>query len=67
MKRYRVFYHYYKQKDMMSIHFKGACMAVDRVVCNVRCESARRNRQPRLVMQGWAERVEVKNGVGTIS
>lgn len=54
---FRFFYHYYRQKDKMSVHFKGACHVVDHVRCNVPCEDFRRKTQPRLVMRGWARQV----------
>lgn len=59
MKKYRFFYHYYKQKGKMSIHFKKSCTVVDDVICQVPCETKWKNTQPRLIMQGFAHNVEI--------
>lgn len=45
----------------MSIHFRGACTVVDDIICQVPCETKWKRTQPRLVMQGWATGVEIKN------
>lgn len=66
MKPRRFFYHYFKAKDKMSVHFDSACCVVDRVVCKVPCESHRQKRQPRLIMRGFAKYVTVADGVATI-
>lgn len=61
MKKYRFFYHYYKQYGKMSIHFKKKCMVVDDVICEVGCETKWKPTQPKLVMQGWAKSVDIIN------
>jgi hypothetical protein len=66
MKIYRFFYHFYKQKGKMSIHFKNSCVVVDDVICNVPCETKWKLRQPRLVMQGYATNVRFEGNVGII-
>jgi hypothetical protein len=66
MKKYRFFYHFYKQKGKMSIHFKNTCCIVDDVVCNVPCETKWKSRQPKLVMQGFASSVRFENNIGII-
>lgn len=58
-KKYRFFYHYYKQKGKMSVHFKKSCTVVDDVICNVPCETKWKNTQPRLIMQGFANNVRI--------
>jgi len=60
MKKYRFFYHYYKQKGRMSVHFRNSCTVVDDIICNVPCETKWKQTQPRLIMQGWANNVEIK-------
>lgn len=65
-KQYRFFYHYYKGKRAMSVHFKGTCHVVNDVVCNTLCETKWNKRQPRLVMQGFASEVEIDKGVAYI-
>lgn len=64
--RYRFFYHYFKQKGKMSVHFRNTCTVVDDVKCLAPCESKWNKRQPHLVMQGFAKEVVVKKGVAYI-
>jgi hypothetical protein len=66
-KKYRFFYHYYKQKKKMSVHFKNSCTIVDDVVCKVPCETKWNKTQPQLVMRGFASNIEVKNNVAYIN
>lgn len=66
-KEYRFFYHFYKQKGKMSIHFKKSCTVVDNIICNVKCETKWKPTQPKLVMQGFAKNVEIKNGIALIN
>lgn len=66
MKSYRFFYHYYKQKGKMSIHFKNTCTVVDDIKCEVACETKWRKTQPYLVMQGFAKTVEIKDNIAYI-
>ena len=63
---FRFFYHYYKQKGKMSVHFRNFCTVVDNVICNVPCETKWKNTQPRLIMQGWATNVKIENQIATI-
>lgn len=65
--KWRFFYHYYKQKGKMSIHFKNSCTVVDNIDCRVKCETKWKSTQPRLVMQGWANNVQIKDGVAIIT
>ena len=67
MKQYRFFYHYYKQKRKMSIHFKNKCMVVDNIICNVPCETKWNKTQPNLVMQGYASEVTIEDNKAIIS
>lgn len=67
-KKYRFFYHYYRQYDCMSIHYKGACTRVDSVVCEAKNETKRNKTQPRLVIQGFSSNVKiVKRGKETVA
>lgn len=61
MKKYRFFYHYYKQYNKMSIHFKKKCTVVDDVICGVPCETKWKSGQPKLVMQGFAKDIQIKD------
>ncbi len=63
----RFFYHFHKAKKAMTVHFAAACHTVKDVVCQVKCETKWRAQQPRLVMQGFARRIEIKHGVATIT
>lgn len=63
----RFFYHYYKQKQKMSIHFMGRCITVDDIKCEVPCETKWNTTQPNLVMQGWAHEVWINNNQAVIS
>ena len=62
-KKYRVFFHYYKQYKCMSIHFRNKCMKAKNIECNVAIETKYNKSQPQLVMQGFAESVEIKDDI----
>lgn len=66
MKTYRFFYHYFKAKKKMSIHFKNTCTVVDDIVCNVPAETKWKKQQPYLVMQGFCKDVEIVNNKAII-
>jgi hypothetical protein len=66
VKEYRFFYHYYKQKGKMSIHFRNSCTIVGNIECNVPCETKWKNSQPRLIMQGFCKEVKFENGKAII-
>jgi hypothetical protein len=57
--KWRFFYHYFKAKNQMSVHFRNSCIVVDNVDCRVPCETKWNKRQPQLVMQGWAKNVQI--------
>ena len=59
MKRYRFFYHYYKAKRKMTVHFRGTCHVVHHVQCQVPCETHWSLTQPHLVLRGFAHTVEI--------
>lgn len=65
--KYRFFYHYYKQYNEMSVHFKKSCTRVKDVVCNVPCTTKWAKTQPYLRMEGFAEKVEIIDGKAYIS
>lgn len=67
MKQYRFFFHYFKAKYKMSIHYRGKCYVVDEVICNVPCETKWNSKQPYLVMRGFAKELDFVDGVGVIS
>lgn len=59
MTKRRFFYHFNKHTGGMTVHFKGQCIPVNDVACEVPCETKWNKRQPRLVMQGHAANVHV--------
>jgi len=61
MQKYRFFYHYRRCDKKMSVHFKKQCIPCEDVVCEVPCETKRNKIQPYLVLQGFANSVEVIN------
>ena len=67
MKKYRFFYHFYKQKGKMSIHFRNTCSVVNDIQCQVPCETKWKKTQPRLVMQGFAKNVYFIDGTAVIT
>jgi hypothetical protein len=56
--KYRFFYHYYRQFDCMTVHFKKKCYKVQDVITQVPTETKRRKSQPRLIIQGFCKEVE---------
>ncbi|RJQ27100.1 hypothetical protein C4577_02145 [Candidatus Parcubacteria bacterium] len=66
MKQRRFFYHFRKNTKGMTVHFKGKCIACWDVKCLVPCETKRNKRQPFLVMQGFADSVEIQNDIAVI-
>lgn len=62
MKKYRFFYHYYKQYNEMSVHFRDNCYRTKNVICNVPSETKWNKTQPYLVMQGFASSIEEIEG-----
>jgi hypothetical protein len=66
MKKYRFFYHYFRAKKAMSVHWRGKCYVVNHVVCNVPCETKWNKRQPYLVMQGFADKAVIGDEVAYI-
>jgi len=65
-KKYRFFYHYFKAKNKLSVHWMGACHVVNNVVCDVSCESHWQKSQPRLIMRGFATEVTMIDDVAHI-
>lgn len=66
MRKYRFFYHYYRQYKCMSVHFRGSCYKVNNIECKVPCETKWNKNMPNLVMRGFATKVTIKNGKATI-
>lgn len=74
MKKYAFFFHYNKplslrrKKPMISVHWKGACIFVEQLVCNVTASSrTNAKRQPRFVMAGFATNIIVRDKTAVIT
>jgi hypothetical protein len=67
MKKYRFFYHYYRQYKCMSVHFRGKCYKVDDIECRVGCETKWNKTQPNLVLRGWASEVIIEDNRAIIA
>ena len=71
--RYAFFFHYNKPasksagRPQLSVHYRDQCLIVDGVVCSVPIASRNRKTQPRCVMAGRAESVQVNGGIAHIS
>jgi len=66
-RKYRFFFHYYRQYNCLSIHYRNKCHKVkDIKINNVTVESKWNKRQPQLVMQGFAESVVIKDEIAYI-
>ncbi len=59
MRKYRFFYHYRRSDNKMSVHFRNRCISCDDVICEVPCETKRNKIQPYLVLQGYANNLEM--------
>ena len=61
-KTYRFFYHFNKQKQGMTVHFRGQCIIAKNVVCSRQSETKwNPKKQPMLVMQGFCKEVQMEN------
>lgn len=67
MRKYRFFYHYYRQYKCMSVHYRGECYKVADVICDVPTETKWNQRQPHLVIRGFASNLNIKDGMAFIS
>jgi hypothetical protein len=57
----RFFYHFYRQKGKMTVHFLDKCHIVQDVICEVPCATKWNKRQPYLVMRGFAKKLEISD------
>ncbi len=65
-RKYVFFYHYFKQKKMMSVHFKNTCHVTMNVVCMVPCQTKWSKRQPYIVMKGLCSEIVIEEETITI-
>lgn len=65
IKKFRVFFHYNKPlskkegKHFWSVHFKKTCYTTEHIDCRIETESKINKIQPHVVMQGWAQDIDV--------
>jgi hypothetical protein len=57
MKQYRVFFHYRKSTNGMTVHFRGKCIPTKNVECKVPVETKYIETQPRLVLRGYCNQI----------
>lgn len=68
----RFWYHYNKpaskaaKRVRWSLHYRGVCHIVDKLICKAGTESRVRKRQPYGVIAGDAVRIDIKDGVAFI-
>lgn len=67
VRKYRFFYHYNKWNGGMTVHYRGACNPCIDVKCLVPSETKWNRFQPKLVMQGFAEKIEINPETKTIT
>jgi len=65
-RKYRFFYHFRKQTGGMTVHFRNVCYPVKNVICKTQCQTKWSDKQPRLVMQGFAKNVKIENSTAYI-
>lgn len=65
--KYRFFYHYFRNKKCMSVHFRNSCIPVKNIVCNVPCETKYNKRQPFLVIRGFCSNIKIEKNVAHIN
>ena len=59
MKKYRFFFHFRKSTGDLTLHWQKQCIPIKDVVCNVPIQSKWNKQQPRVVLQGFAEKIEI--------
>lgn len=68
----RFWFHYNKpasqaqQCNVLTIHYRGACHLVTGIDCRVPIATRSRTSQPRCVMAGDADNIEINNGLAVI-
>jgi hypothetical protein len=59
-KKYRFSYHWVRQTNMWSVHFKKECIHKEHIECHTKCESKINKTQPYRTMQGFATEIIVE-------
>ncbi len=65
-KSYRFFYHFNKAHKAMTVHFRGQCLIAKNVKCSRPAETHWQNKQPMLIMRGFANNVIIENEIAYI-
>ncbi len=61
MRSFKFFFHFNKNKKMMSLHFKKQCYFVKDIICKVPTNTKWNSRQPLIVMEGTASKVIIND------
>ena len=68
----KFWFHYNKpasraqQRNVLTVHYRGACHLATGIECRVPITTRDRTRQPRCVMAGEAGAIEIRNGTAII-
>jgi hypothetical protein len=68
----KFWFHYNKpasraqQRNVLTVHYRGACHLVTGIDCRVPIATRNRTRQPRCVIAGEAGDINIRNGVAVI-
>jgi hypothetical protein len=66
MKQYSFFFHYRKQTNGMTVHFRGKCYPCKYVNCQVSCTTKYNKTQPILTMNGKCSELIIEDDYITI-
>lgn len=67
MKPKRFFFHFRKVTGELTLHWNKQCISIKDIVCNVPIQTKWNKQQPRVVLQGFANNVEINNGIAIIN
>lgn len=68
----KFWFHYNKpasraqQRNVLTVHYRGACHLVTGIDCQVPIATRDRTSQPRCVMAGDAQHIEINHGIAVI-
>lgn len=66
IKRYRFYFHYYRQYKCLSVHYRGKCYKVKDIHCTAPVESKWNEKQPNLILRGFTSSLEIKDQIAYI-
>ena len=61
MKKKRFFFHFRKSTGELTLHWNNQCIPVKNIVCQVPLETKWNTSQPKVVLRGFAQTVEIDN------